>query len=178
MTPVEEFDCSGFWWFPRSGGDRLAGRLSFTRSDGLRLSLIGPANLSSPPSELRRLPLILGITDRNEEITLAQCTEVHRSTTTSGICTQEFIAEVGFIGAHFDSPEQLRFHTMAVEYSYLPDWVRSSGFEWSFGSPDIKMKFRPPEARRAKIPEGELIIGFGFETAGDWLTTLEIRSVC
>lgn len=172
---MEEFECSGLWWFPQDEGARRAGRLSFTRSDGLRLSLIGPAESISPPARVQRYPLILGITDKGERITLTDCMDAGRSIAMFEVQTQHFRPRVGYIGAHFDRPEEMRFHKVALEYSYLSDWVCASGFEWSVGSPDIEMTFRPPQARRAKIAQGELTIGFGFGTSGDWLTTLQIR---
>lgn len=119
---MENLEESGFWWLPFSPENQVPGILTFSSSDGIGLSLMGSFQNSINIGELSTYRVILGLTKR-KLVTLYECRCIGSGLSIPGFMSQEYRASIAFIGAHFTKSDELRFHKITLEYSYLPDWA-------------------------------------------------------
>lgn len=155
----------GWWWLP-GRQEPVAGTLSFSVQDGIRLKLTGSLTGG------RRLtgttyPLILGITAESQEFTLCECRENRLLQLSKGFLSQEFYSDMAFAGAHFTAPEQVRFRTVAVQYSHLTDWVHVFGIKEEWGEDKLSITYTRPEEVTAETAKGiiRLTHGLGLDSA-------------
>jgi hypothetical protein len=119
---MENLNSPGFWWLPSNPDDKVPGILTFSNSDGISLSLMGYFEdiTDTGSSNHNNYPVILGVTQK-KWVTLYEGVFSHMSF--PGYISQEYRVEKAFIGAHFTNSEEMRFHKIIVEYSYLFDWA-------------------------------------------------------
>jgi hypothetical protein len=177
---MDEFEYSGIWWLPSHTDRHVAGSLTFTRTQGLRLSLIG--SLDDPASTLNEFDtheIILGVTQNGKVITLHDCTQISAGISFPGFACQSFLVKIGFVGAHFLDADQFRFYRASIQYPDLPEWVGLSGFNRITKEHEpntIAITYTRPESIEAFIPSlGVLRIGFNCKSDEKRLRAMNIQ---
>ncbi|NET45034.1 MAG: hypothetical protein F6K15_25485 [Okeania sp. SIO2B3] len=127
---MENIEYSGYWWLPLKEDEKIAGTLTFTNDEGIKLRLMGSLhNYSSRKEQFINVPIILGVT-HEEIITLYDCStylDIRRSSRRFSI--EECCPKLALIGRHFTNPNEILFHKAEVQYSYLSYWGELPGIK-------------------------------------------------
>lgn len=131
---TEEFEHEGTWWLPQRPQQPIHGTLTFTPSQGAILNLEG-GFFPRAVGEMKQI--VLGISSMGKKITLHDClllpvgNEIQLQPSASS-----FYANLVLVGAHFETPDAIRFRELCVRYSHLDQWARGitglrpAGDEW------------------------------------------------
>jgi hypothetical protein len=171
---MEAAEYKGLWWIPGNDDDQVAGFMTFSPEEGVRLSLIGSTRAFTEFGSAGDREVIVGVTTDGKEITLVDCLPSNEVISWPGIPTQEFRATTALVGAHFPSVQALNFNKIAIRYSYLADWAGISGFRREIDTKDnqfteLRLTYVFPEDLMAEVDFGNLCLTYAFNTAGDLL---------
>jgi len=87
-------------------------------------------DLNGTFEERERCDVILGITSNGKSVTLKECHLISsKGEIIRGYKISTFVISVIFIGAHFSKPEDIRFKSLSINYSYLEEWIGKRLFE-------------------------------------------------
>jgi len=135
-TMVEERVYRGEWFLPGNGARRVPGTLTISAQNSLTLVLDGSLDIPLAQTEGedvwdrdRDHDIILGEAVAGEKFTLINCVETSYQPRSRGATTQEFWANLGFSGVHFEGPDELRFSELIAHFSHLDEWYGVSGFK-------------------------------------------------
>jgi hypothetical protein len=166
---LEAFERSGFWWLPDDPDNRVAGILHYDPVKGIKLELLGflkvdDYRVTRCNEFISYVDIILGDTSKGQ-VTCYQCYQ--RSRTFFGNSESNFDVSVIFTGHHFEKVDDIVFDRISVKYLNLERWVAKSGFHYlvkndSDNVEDIKVWYRSPEKRKAKVKNMEISISFKF----------------
>jgi hypothetical protein len=120
---MESFERSGLWWLPGNESAHVAGTLTFTPEDGLRLRTIGGFEDNQSSTSHNDQPIILGVYDDGKLITLEDCMITSRKFRAPGFLTITFMPRFAYVGIHCDNVEDLAFMSVSAVYSGLQDWL-------------------------------------------------------
>ena len=169
---VEEFEKLGLWWLPADQNQRVAGVLRFSREDGLGLSLIGSFEATQRFELREEYPVVQGLTQEGELITLCDCVTTKLGQPFSGVAHQSLAPRSAYIGGHYSDPQEARFREVAVSYSHLAEWVGRPGFHVEptdeLPGVGVRVTYSRPELAPAITAEGTVSVGFGLELEGGW----------
>jgi hypothetical protein len=176
---MEDLQFSGWWWLPDNEDKKVPGVMTFTKEEGIRLSLIGSFKDLPQLGSVEEHALILRIAGEGKVVTLFDCMESTTRFTSRGFLTQEFWARLGCTGAHFSTTEQARFHKASLEYTHLPDWVGASGFHPEYDTEGgiltkYGLTYTFPDEVKAAIANGEVCITYAFRSGGDQLREVSL----
>ena len=119
---MKPFNYVGVWWLPSQEERKFPGEITFLGNEQATLMLRGNFSHNQPgPIELSNYPIIFGITETGQPITLLRCQEMGFKLGEEQ--EEEYLVEVVFIGVHVAYQEQIRFATVDVHYTYLPQWA-------------------------------------------------------
>jgi hypothetical protein len=171
----------GTWWLPAQNTKRVPGTLLFSHEEGGTLSLDGSlGEMTAVMGELVMLQpkIILGISSKGELLTLYDCFENHRTGGSSGLVTSRFYVSRVFKGAHFTSPELIRFRSLSVHYSGLDEWINTSGFEilYQKEEEDVIVKYKRPAPIEIPVDENWKVV-LDFSCTYPSLTRVQIEAV-
>jgi hypothetical protein len=168
-APIE---LKGFWWLPYSKEetDPVPGTLTLSPNEGLRLQLQGGLDAKINRKYVKPLPLIHGnCTD--QYVTLEDSYPIHTSyAPTSDMEAQEsiIVSSRAYLGALFDSKEEVLFDRIAVQIHNLGDWL------WNTDAIDVKrilsrrthiVRITQPKSFMYKLEEDQSI-GFSYSAEG------------
>lgn len=150
---IKEFEYEGIWWLPERPHERLNGRLKYTPWDGAVLQLSGSFLDADQIFQTLEPRIILGVSATGKPITLHKCIQTAYNYSDRGFSTSSFHANLLFVGAHFEKPEDIRFKSLNVHYSYLDEWVGISGFKIQQlpGEGKVTIEYVLPERLRARV---------------------------
>lgn len=127
-----EFQYTGLFWIDTE--QVVGGTISYSAETGIRLFVMGPIsgdlNKHIFSDRLAEYPIIFGVTDQGNEVTLVNSTLISFKTNSVGFTSQEFRVVLAFFGHHFQTTEELIFSKISVNYDHLTSWFRKSGFSW------------------------------------------------
>jgi hypothetical protein len=127
---MEKSEYQGYWWLPDKAERKVPGTLKFDPDEGARLELLGSLKGVEDFGSMLDPELILGLSSKREPITLQDCGETKSNMTIGqGFATSSFNADTVFVGDHFQSPTEVGFERLFVEYLHLDAWAGVSGFE-------------------------------------------------
>ncbi|MGN4944561.1 HEPN domain-containing protein [Bacillus cereus group sp. MYBK104-1] len=126
LTIYDEFELTGTWWIPEYE-HRIGGSIKYS-SDGITLKLLdNPKDPGNDPSFMdNHYPILHGVTEDGELITL--CDGVLDSCSTSSVITLVLRFNQLIVGKHFSSKEDIKFHSVSVNYSSLEEWLQEHPF--------------------------------------------------
>jgi hypothetical protein len=164
------FHLEGMWWVPLHDSappDKKAGTLSFSPDNGLTLSLHGGLDTDPTALSARPIPIVLGKVP-GAVVTLQDCFTVHASFGISMEAHESSMwAARAFIGAHFDTPDEIRFERVSATLEHLGAWLWTKAFDirhdWSSRTHTVTMK--PPEPVVVPLPNGGKA-GIAYSSAG------------
>jgi hypothetical protein len=153
---IEKFERRGKWWLPAQEDDRIDGTLTYSPADGAILELAGafgalPGLLASGSFPAPRI--ILGTTASGEYITLLNCAQ-KRWHTAGTYLTSSYRVEVVFVGAHFQSHDEIEFESLYVHYSHLDSWAGFHYFEHTREEGATMVSYRNPRPIVAYVGDG------------------------
>ncbi len=166
-TLLDDFEAKGVWWLPQRPENKVEGDLRYKAGDRITLELIG--TLRQPNSRtlvtLEPQEIILGVTESGDLCTLVDTFESrYNPAFLSEVSTSNFIVNRLYVGKHFASREQIRFHSMAVCMTYLKEWLGKSPIEVeglaSAGPRKIVLPYRSKEVFRTTVKDGDFTLSF------------------
>lgn len=121
MIKNEEY--KGFWFLPNKKENRIPGILYFEAKNKIRLELIG--GFETDIKEIfnsKTTDVILGITGKNEKISLLICHSYSSVTFPSEFQTTNYTCQYFIKGKHLSSFDELTFNKVRVDLTSLYDW--------------------------------------------------------
>ncbi|PFH86471.1 HEPN domain-containing protein [Bacillus sp. AFS088145] len=128
MTMYDEFEFRGYWWVPDSPEKQVAGILTYNL-EGINLELFGDLGEEQSffGNKAKKYQLVLGTTEDGEDITLYDGFQTKFKI--SGYVTTKLTFNRMLVGKHFHSKEEMKFHSISINYSYLEEWMGYDPFE-------------------------------------------------
>jgi len=157
---IEESEYKGIWWLPHTPKEQISGTLKFTPGEGAVLDLIGSFKDITGMNKMLEPEIILGISSDGKNITLYKCFEARSNLSFPGLLTSSFYANIAFVGAHFQKPEDIKFKSLSVHYLYLDEWVNVSGFDIQhlFDGKVVVIRYKLPEPIQATIDDYKILL--------------------
>ena len=134
------FSLKGDWYLPGTE-KRLSGEVSYSPGKGISLELIGDFRENPLGLDESNYATIQGIVEGSRDITLFGCLLVGRSTVSlvrgSEIAkpVKTYSVRSMVDGWHYGAYEEVRCHTVYVQFDGLAEWLRVSGFKFN----DVKI---------------------------------------
>lgn len=143
----DKFKIRGYWYIPSKPDQRIAGILSYDM-DGINLELFGHlTNIDHSEVKTNKYEIVLGQTEQGN-ITLYDGFQTVM--TMGGIMSTHLTFNKMLIGKHFSSKEEIKLHSVNINYSYLEKWMRYDPFkenrvmeEGKLTQADMTYKFLP-----------------------------------
>ena len=122
---VDDIEYEGQWWLPENETQKFHGKLTVSQGKGGKLCFRA---FDSNMLKLSKTDIILGNSKDGKKITLYKCVLLNLSYSGSA---QEyvFISTYVFVGALFNTTDQIAFKCLYVRYLNLETWVNTSGFK-------------------------------------------------
>lgn len=121
MKTNEEY--KGYWFLPDKKENRIPGILYFETNNKIRLELIG--GFETDIKEIfnsKTTEVILGITGKNEKISLLVCHSYSSVTFPSEFQTTNYTCQYFIKGKHLSSINELTFNKVRADLTSLYDW--------------------------------------------------------
>lgn len=111
---MEDLEYSGVWWLPTNPENRMAGTLTFSNEEDMRLSLTAWSHQIDEilAYEPRTYPLILGVTHEGKLITLCNCRKTGSQWSSAGVGVQRCLVEVAYVSQSHSSLKMAKRHPM------------------------------------------------------------------
>ncbi|GAA4050738.1 HEPN domain-containing protein [Streptomyces shaanxiensis] len=164
---MEPFESDGLFWLPESEEEKVAGRISFTASDGVKLALIGGFSDTSSFANLDsaiQFPIIHGVAGKRY-LTLQGCARSSYRLEFPGTLREEYRAEFLFAGHSLLSSENEKFTEVTVRFNNLWNWTNRSivSHNYSFDTDSHKLTtatitLTPHETEEHEIEGGEIAL--------------------
>ncbi|MBJ8128900.1 HEPN domain-containing protein [Bacillus cereus group sp. N3] len=169
LTMNDEFELRGNWWIPGTPECTVGGILNYD-SNSINLQLLGCLD---DHDDAYKYDIIQGITEEGEPITL--CDGFLSKWNQSGIVrTQTFTFNKFILGKHFDSFDEIEFHSLSISYSSLEDWLSFSPFKKSTEHENNKLtkatlsyEFPPTFEAYIKSKKTKIKTGCTFSSSGN-----------
>ncbi|NEQ75823.1 MAG: hypothetical protein F6K23_23960 [Okeania sp. SIO2C9] len=164
---MENIEYSGYWWLPSEPDKKIAGTLTFTNDEGIKLRLIGSLHNFSLLKKTINVPILLGVVHENI-ITLCGCTNYSSKTSFPGFSSQEYTSELALIGRHFTNPDKLLFNKARIQYSCLSDWAnlpvirQEPELPYQEKEKELKFIYTRPETIEATTTYGKFSLNYGY----------------
>ena len=171
---MNSFNYSGYWWLPGNEENKHFGNLSFSHNEGLTLEMFNSFTLDAlepgKPTflgDIKQYPVIKGITREGKYLTLFSCDSAGPALSAPGFASEKFTSSYAF---EETTPNTKRsppstFHKAFVQYTYLPDWVGSSGIQEDLflnnetGKLDrLEVTYRTPDVVVANLEKAKISI--------------------
>ncbi len=139
---MESITQPGIWWLPDNPTKTIAGTLTFSDKEGAYIDFIGSFRGRDEPFPKDGYPVILGSTTKGEPVTL-QSAIIHGESSVSlghsgnEFRTQRLYVNYAFFGAHFQTPDDIRFHKADIALSHLQDWLGYRNYETEYVEGDL-----------------------------------------
>ena len=173
---MKSLELVGHWWLPANPRNTIAGTLKFDPVNGGSLDILGSFQDLPKFDKVFDVDIILGFVD-GKKITLFRCyAKGSNMNLTAGgpvAIKSSFIVSIVFIGHHFEKKEDVVFKTLSVSYSYLEDWTRITGFQYSLQTDkenhlsQYEVKYKFPDKVEANIEGTSLSLNYNFRSGGD-----------
>jgi hypothetical protein len=174
----ESWERNGIWWLPSHPGDQVAGSLTYSRAEGLRLALIGVFDNDALPRGLMwfggptvRRPVIHGLTP-GTLFTLIDCPQVSANVSAPGYTSEVYRPRFAVTDAHLGE-DDLVFDEVHLGLSHLDNWVTRSGITMSFHrtADDVfeRLEFnyvQPGEYSAPNLTVGSVALAFPYTFSG------------
>jgi hypothetical protein len=165
---MKGFESSGLWFPAEEPSNAVGGTLKFG-DDGLDLMLLGSFREGwSPGSE--RFPIILGMVVENtfgSFVSLFDCRKKQATLNMVGVTSETIKCRKAVIGNCHLPDGASHFETLAVQFSFLKDWVGLTGITREmFGDPFFSVKYAKAEKLPFKFGDKTLTVAFTANMSG------------
>lgn len=164
---MDSFEYEGIWWLPTSEENQVAGNLKFSKREQPALKLIGTLASSPNFDKADQYPIVHGLTRTGKAITLLNAIETNSNTGIPGFTSQTLACSVIFVGCHFEQKNDIKFHSLHVEYNHLSKWISTSGMEIKLSHNNGKLtkyevSYEYPEEITATLPDAKIVATYRF----------------
>lgn len=136
MRISEPIETRGYFWLPDDPDNKVPGNLSISERGEIRVEVMGLFNelLAAVKDRLsgfvREFDRVLGVVEDGGKVTLEKCFyQPSRLGLSGGLSGSTILAQLAFVGAHFDSQEELEFSDFTFAVDGLEEWLFISGIE-------------------------------------------------
>ncbi|MGH7134186.1 MAG: hypothetical protein ACREHD_00515 [Pirellulales bacterium] len=164
---MKRFESTGLWFLPTDPEKQIAGRIRFSRENGISLELAGTFQANWGYISAPRYELIQGIVAESPYgrfISLFDCFATNLKTGMPGLSLETLLAHHGFIGADFVPSIDTKFNEATVYFPTLSRWLNISGLEM-MASPDVIVKWHKHEPLKAEVRGGYVSTAFELSEA-------------
>ncbi len=180
----EDFGFRGIWWLPHDPEDKVSGDLSYAAQGEIVLDLNGSFRGidSFGAGQLFQPGMIHGITSTGLICTLCQNLESSQAFGAPGYLRSTFMSDLLLIGKHFETPDDVVFNSVKVNFTHLEGWLRQRPIEVAFphneghrAAPAATYRF--PREFDVRIPSISSSVSSvsQFSTSGDSITSFTMR---
>jgi len=151
----------GQWWLPAKPDARVHGTLRFSTSD-LVLDLDGTLGDTDPFVPTAFNPdIIQGQSLDGTNVTLYKCYQIQvGGNLSSGLTASKMLVQVAFLGAHFNTSDDIAFSRVDVRFKRLDEWVRLSGFDVKHQASTTTISYSPPARVIASLDDLQMSLAF------------------
>lgn len=136
MKISEPIETRGYFWLPEDPDNKVPGNLSISEKGEIRVEVMGlfseflAAVKDRFSGFVREFDRVLGVVEDGGKVTLEKCLyQPSRLSLSGGLSGSTILAHLAFIGAHFDSQEELEFSEFTLAVDGLEEWLFISGIE-------------------------------------------------
>src|ERR1035437_10235859 len=119
----DESKIKGLWWLPEKPEKQLVGEITYSPTNGARLSLLDHLFQDATIDRFT----VWGLTVGGKPVSLFNCYTTNLTMHLPGARVAEISSCFGVVGGHFNSPNQMKFAKVTADLSYLHDWAWTSG---------------------------------------------------
>lgn len=134
MKVSEPIETRGQFWLPDDPDHKLHGDLSVSESGAIRVDMVGLFGESIPNAKIilggltTEFDRVLGEVERGGSVTLENCLyQPSKLSLSGGLSSSTLLADLAFIGARFDSKEEMKFSEFTFSVEGLDEWMSVSG---------------------------------------------------
>ncbi len=170
---MEAFTTKGHWWLPGNRpDDAIAGILTFDPHGQSELELFGTFLMQT-----RNEPIILGVGDKGQAITLVHCLDLSTGSSSSDFVWEysRYLPSVILQNQHFEREEEVICEHLWIKYYGLEEWA-STGKSWGAISADELFHRRSDEDTAKVTLDGfEFSVWRDHSRSGDQLNTVLVQ---
>lgn len=127
---MEAFTTKGIWWLPENPGTTLDGTLDFDPSRRVNLALSGSFHPieSGCANKRRHEPIILGVGEKGQAITLVDCPTPGPFFSSSDYIwyRSTYYPRVIIQGKHYSHDDDVKFERLIFDYYGLSEWASTN----------------------------------------------------
>lgn len=134
MKVSNPIETRGQFWLPDDPDHKLHGDLSVSESGAIRVDMVGLFGESIPNAKIMlgglttEFDRVLGEVERGGSVTLENCLyQPSKLGLSGGLSSSTLLADLAFIGARFDSKEEMKFSEFTFSVEGLDEWMSVSG---------------------------------------------------
>ncbi|MBX2853045.1 MAG: hypothetical protein KTR15_15015 [Phycisphaeraceae bacterium] len=165
---MEDFEATGKFYKPHDESNTVAGKLTFSAADGIKLTLIGSFDNHPIPKE-ESCEILFGIcTDcpAGNHVTLLDNTHMGSSYANPGIEQEHFSTRLLLCGTHWTEGLATHIKKLEIKTNYLDAWVDTYAYQMSIPRDiskldDLRITYRPPEHKFIKFNQGQMRVEHG-----------------
>lgn len=177
MDIGESFNIRGYWWLPDSSSKRIPGELRCLRDGQIELELLGAFQETPSPQIELNFPIILGVGEDGQLITLLDNILLEKTTRSSGVPTENYQTGFLLIGAHFPRRDDLLFSAVTFRTYGLDVWIGAWCYHIENHEPrSFTMTFQPPKPREYKIDHDRRVLVHVLEQIEEGISHFSIES--
>lgn len=192
---MNSFEYAGYWWLPEKEENKYFGNLSFSHDGGLTLEIFGSFALDAlEPGVAKSIgvteqyPIIKGVTRAGRYLTLFNNDSNGFAFSAPGFPSEKFIASYAFeeTTSNEERSPPTTFHKALVQYTFLPDWIGSSGIQEDLflnngtGKLDrLEVSYRTPDEVVANLEQARISIveGYNFSSRNRLTRGVSLQSI-
>lgn len=130
MDRGSPWEVIGEWWVPGKSRNKLPGRLEYSPSQGLKLTLSGKLTKQLPPLQVKQLGQLRGRLQSGELFQLIEPRLRLKSIRASGHGEQVAKARVGVKGQHIRTGTNPRYDAVEVNLTTLREWFHQQWYSY------------------------------------------------
>lgn len=182
---MEPFEYEGVFWTADEPDRRLAGRLSFTATEGATLRLVGSFNpdLQAAFQDAGTTEIRINGAAGGKILTLERCLLRNTTLQSGDVVLSEYVVAEVFSGVQFQMGEEISFDDFWIRFDQLSYWVNRRPFSVSSETTiphdfstetraSITYEIQPTET--TPVQGAEVRLGFARTIGGDQVTEMRI----
>ena len=163
MRVSKPIETRGYFWLPEDPNNKLPGNLSISERGEIRVEIVGlfgellAAFNDRLSGFVRKFDRVLGQVEDGGKVTLERCFyQPRRISLSGGLSGSQLVADMAFIGEHFENQEGMMFSEFRFPIEGLQDWLLISGIEieHDLENRSGSIKFQPPDEISLHLPGG------------------------
>ena len=182
---MEPFEYEGIFWTADKPDRRLAGRLSYTATEGATLRLVGSffADIQAAFQNIGTTEIRINGAAGGKILTLERCLLRNTTLQSGDVVLSEYVVAEIFSGVQFEMGQEISFDDLRIRFDQLSYWVNRRTFAVSSETTiphdfsteirtSITYEVQPTET--VQIDGAEVSLGFTRSIGGDQVTEMRI----